>query len=426
MDHYKFPRIEHIDQVKEAIKGREEFIIAERDRHTVVNYMVNSTSTFPRTIKFNEHMVFDNRGESWDDCPNWEWDETAAILRECRGLVFGPKGNVIARRFHKFFNVGEREEVFLEDVDFTRPHVIMDKLDGSMITPIPIYDDNGEYHVRWGTKMGLTAVAFPVEEYVAQHHEYIEMAIDMIESGQTPIFEWCTRKQRIVIDYPKDELRLVAIRDNITGQYMIYEDMFDYARVYGVLIAPKLPDDHISNPQQFVDWVKGLEGIEGFVIRFDDGHMLKVKCDWYCRIHRAKDSILQEKRMVEMLVNEKVDDVKPFLLHDDLKKVEAFESDFTTGLLHTAGNIFGIYNAAYKCHNGDKKDFAIKSDFPGEFSIYKSVIFSLWGSNPTLGDVVDELKKRIRKHLGSQTKVDQARWMWRNHKWVDYIQAQEE
>jgi hypothetical protein len=42
----------------------------------------------------------------------------------------------------------------------------------------------------------------------------------VIDGDMTPIFEWCSRNQRIVVDYPEDMLVLTAVRDNIEGVYI--------------------------------------------------------------------------------------------------------------------------------------------------------------------------------------------------------------
>lgn len=431
MDFYKFPEIRHISQVLEAIQGREEFYVAERDRHTVVNYLVNSNGTFPRVLKVNQDFI--DGDTEWKDCPNFEWDERAAILRECRGIVFGPDGRVIARRLHKFWNVGEREETFLENIDWSQPHVVLEKLDGSMITPIPIwYKEEGPqfgYHVRWGTKMGLTGVAMQVEEWLAsdkdRSEKYNRFAHWMIQSGFTPIFEWCSRKQRIVVDYPRDNLALIAVRHNVTGEYDTVEKLQRYEELLEIPIV-HLVEKRVSNPEKFLNWIKEQEKTEGVVIRFDNGHQLKCKADWYVRIHRAKDSILQEKRVVEMIVSEKCDDVKPFLLKEDLEKLEAFENAVTRGFIETLREILSAYEHWYEVNNGDKKLYALGGAIgrPAE----RSILFSIWGIDPLQADerIAEEMKKRVLKNLGSQTKVDSVRWIWGGAKWADYIQAEDE
>ena len=44
---YEFPLIEKLDDVLSAIEGRSEFVVAEREGFTVVNYIVAMDDTFP-------------------------------------------------------------------------------------------------------------------------------------------------------------------------------------------------------------------------------------------------------------------------------------------------------------------------------------------------------------------------------------------
>ena len=177
----------------------------------------------------------------------------------------------MSRRLHKFFNVNERDETAAHLIDLGRPHVILEKLDGSMITPV--YTEAG---IRWGTKMGLTDGGMGAEVFVAQRPQYQELAEHCREGGQTLIFEWCTRKQRIVVDYPDDRLVLIAIRDNITGEYMAYPYLQFIGQQYDIEVV-KAYAGTTENMQHLIDETRGSEGIEGWIIRFDDGQMLKVK-----------------------------------------------------------------------------------------------------------------------------------------------------
>ncbi len=204
---YKFPVIEHLDDVRPAIEGRDEFIIAERDWGYVVNYMVAMADTFPEVKTAGGSAAMRERETLYK-----------AIRRECRGILFNKDGSIMARRLHKFFNINERDETQFNKIDFNQPHVILEKLDGSMITPV--VTDAG---LRWGTKMGITDVSMGAELFVAGHPEYQELAKWCIDNGKTPIFEWISRKQRIVIDYEEDNLVLIAVRDNVTGEYLPYK-----------------------------------------------------------------------------------------------------------------------------------------------------------------------------------------------------------
>ena len=177
---YTFPYIENITHVLPYIEGRDEFVVSAKDRYTVINYNVSFEDTFPPVKSIGD-----------------------AIRRECRGIIFcNSTGNVIARRYHKFFNLNERPETTLKDMENFGSHVIMEKLDGSMVTPFITNDGV----MRWGTKMGETDVSKPISKFLDDNPRYIEYSKIMISEGYTPIFEWCTRQQRIVLDYPIDRL----------------------------------------------------------------------------------------------------------------------------------------------------------------------------------------------------------------------------
>ena len=86
MFHYQYPWIANISQVLPLIEGRKEFIVAERDYGVIINYIMQTSDTFPEV-------------ETNDD----------AILRECRGIIFDKvTGKITARRLEKFFNYGEK------------------------------------------------------------------------------------------------------------------------------------------------------------------------------------------------------------------------------------------------------------------------------------------------------------------------------
>jgi RNA ligase len=191
---YKFPEIHHIDDVLPHIKNREEFVVAEREFGFVINYMVSMPDTF------------DMSGPD---------DLAGAIRRECRGIKFYPDGNLAARVFHKWFNIGEREETQSHLIDLSMSHFIEEKRDGSMLHPMMV---NG--HIRWMTKMGITEVSEKAEQFINKYKKYNDFAKWCVEKQYTPIFEYTSPNNRIVISYDQDELILLAVRENISGNYI--------------------------------------------------------------------------------------------------------------------------------------------------------------------------------------------------------------
>ncbi len=371
---YEFPVLT-LESVREAIAGRPEFVEANRGDHIIFNYNVAFEDSF--------------------DCP---------IRRECRGLVFSPEGEILARRFHKFFNMNEREETQFQVVSSkiwnNAEHHVLEKLDGSMITPIIL---NGV--VRWGTKMGLTDVAQYVENWIKpKYNKFAEYCADHFV---TPIFEYVGPYNRIVLSYQEENMILLAMRHNISGEYVHYESMNNIAGMFDIPVVKKLV---LS-----LDEVKSQTNMEGIVITFEDGHRVKVKSDWYVQIHKAKDNLLHEKNVISMFVNNELDDVYPHLMFEDRQKIQRFTEDFQTGFQNEHRVIF-LNMRGYKLNEIDRKTFAL-TEAKKYNPFTRSIMFKLWDHHLDQRElqqaIYDNMLHIVKSKLGSQTSVEELRnWFY--------------
>ena len=382
---YTFPIIHNITDVLPHIEGREEFRVMEKDWYTVINYMVGLEETF-------------------------QWDSNdpvgSAVRRECRGLIFDTAtGNLISHPYHKFFNVGEREETQLNKVNLYEPHVVLEKLDGSMIRPIPT---KGGF--RLATKAGITDVAMNAEVFIADKPHYSTFINLCISQETTPIFEWVSRKNRIVVDYPEDNLILTGIRYNDTGCYVEYESMKRSAAHLNIPVVKAVDGLSIQNIQLFVKQVREWDDGEGIVLRFDTGHMVKVKADEYVLRHKSKEAISQEKNVIEVIVNDSVDDLVPLLTSEDATRLKDFQKAFWMSVEDVATDLHDQYQSLNKGET--QKDFAlsVQNEVPKH---QQNFMFSIHRGIP----VKESLVNQITKSLNTQTKVDTARWMWGDLNW---------
>jgi T4 RnlA family RNA ligase len=394
---YQFPRITHIDQVLKAIEGHEEFVIRVNEEHdyTIINYAVNFDDTFPPVT-----------------------DERTAILRECRGVTFRTStGEIISRKYHKFFNLGERPETLPQNIDWSIPYRRFEKLDGSMITPLLI---NGE--VRWATKMGLTDVAKPVDRFTKDKVNYHEFAKYWMSQGWTPIFEWCSREQRIVIDYPDSKLILTAIRENITGEYKTYEEMKEEAEAYDIPLV-YASYEMTGFDQELLEEIRALEGAEGDVWRDINGHARKLKGEWYCQIHKTLEHMTLEKDVIRLIIDEKLDDAKPFLPEDLVAKADEFGMTIFTGLKKLASDLYWEVQADFDNFNGSKKKFAEKN-LQGKDDILNGIKFWMWDRlEEGEAALYEYLVKFVGNKLASQSRVDSVRHLWGGLSWYDLRDA---
>lgn len=364
---YDFPKIQHIDDVLVAIKDSPEFIVAQKDGYQVVNYVVATSDTFP---------------------------EGDSIRRECRGLVFDMEGNLINRRYHKFFNVNEREETLAHRVHLSRPHVILEKLDGSMVSPCVV---NGS--LRWMTKMGITDTSMSAEVFVAQHPQYAEFALRYLSHGMTPIFEWCSNKNRIVLDYAEDRLVLTGLRDTLHGTYLLHDALEALGERYGIDVVKAFPSN--GKIDEVINWIRQSENSEGIVVRFDDGHMVKIKSDWYVRIHKVKSLLENEREVVALVLRNELDDLFPVLPPEDVAKVKAFASDLEV-VLEDLANDISKEIAFCKDEYVTKKDFALEKS-ASYTPLIRSMIFRHFEAPPEAFVVYQELVDTILKHTQTNT-----------------------
>jgi RNA ligase len=382
---YDFPQINNLNDVLPHIDGREEFRVMQKDWYTVVNYAVAFEDTF-------------------------QWDASdpvgSTIRRECRGLIFDTEtGNLISHPYHKFFNAGEKDETQLNKINLYEPHVVLEKLDGSMIRPIPTKEG-----FRLATKAGVTDVAMNAEVFIASDMDYVDLIRGLIEGGVTPIFEWCSRKNRIVVDYPEDQLILTAIRDTVTGLYIPYAEMVEIAEHAGIPVVQAVSGLAVQNIELFVKQVREWDDGEGVVLRFDTGHMVKVKADDYVLRHKSKDSISQEKNVLQTILDDSVDDLVPLLTPEDAQRVEAFQNAFWMALEDVGTEIHDLYKQIDR--GQDQKEYATIA-VPSVLPQYQPFMFKLRKGVP----IRDLLIEQISKSLGSQTKIDQIRWMFGNLNW---------
>lgn len=384
---YDFPEINHIDDVIPHIEDRPEFKVMDKGWYTVINYMVAFEDTFS-LIRERSHY-------------------NMKIRRECRGLIFDNEtGNLVSRPYHKFFNVGERDETQIDKLDLSAAHVVLEKLDGSMIRPIPTPEG-----FRLGTKAGITDVAMNAEVFIGDKPHYGTFIKKCIQKGTTPIFEWCSRKNRIVVDYPKDNLILTGIRYNDTGKYVQYKTMNTYATAWNIPVVKAIAGDE-TDLTKIVDHIRKWDDDEGVVIRFDDGHMVKIKADDYVLRHKSKEQINQEKNVLQVILDDSVDDVVPLLTPDDATRLKAFQNAFWLAVDDLASEMADMYNAGCLMYP-DRKDFATQFVQTKILPIHAPIMYAMKGGKGSRQTIVD----MISKSLTTQTKIDQNRWLFGGLSW---------
>lgn len=382
---YHFPIIHSIRDVEYAIRDDHNFDVKTKNGFIVIDYILSFKDTFPPIQGIND-----------------------AIRRECRGLIFdADSGKIVRRPYHKFFNLGEREETLNPPLSEHLP-TVLEKLDGSMVAPF--FKKDGD-PVLWGTRAGVTEVSEWARMYIVDHRRtmyYESVASLLMTMGYTPIFEWMSPHNRVVLKHEESSLVLTAIRNMTNGQYLSLRNLEKWGRIGNIPVVNRLATSRMNTIRDETD-------IEGIVARFDNGHMLKVKSSWYCRIHKAKDEMRFEKDIIAMLLDGRKDDVYPFLTDDLKKKFDEYETNFWFGMTQTIGHLVEIFKVIGTM---DRKEFALK--LSTKFSKMElSIIYHCWETRDWQS-IRESIIKTIRKKLFREITVNDVRVLWNNNAYWNY------
>ena len=280
------------------------------------------------------------------------WKQSLAI--ECRGITFNTMtGECICRPFHKFFNIGENEHTLPENIPWDTLVSLLEKRDGSMITPILINET-----LYWKTKKSFYSDV--AVEAASNTNKFIErFSAAIIRRGYTPVFEYTSPTCEIVINYGSEpQFVLLAVRDMQTGAYMPYAEMALLAETFNVKCIKAFP---LMTYSELAEQMKTIEDFEGYVLRFDGYGMTqlnKQKSDWYFRMHRVKTD-LRERDVADMCIEETLDDVKSVITAAGLSlaPIEEIENRISLQISDVVVQVKLLLNAALKMDN--RKDVAL-------------------------------------------------------------------
>lgn len=215
-------------------------------------------------------------------------DWNTAVQRECRGLIISAKtGEVISRRFHKFFNVNQNSESREETINFMNAKYF-EKVDGCLVSPV-LFDEK----ITWiSRKVPIDEISkFVSDNYDSKFNVYL---IDWIANGWTPLFEWCPYSRRYgILDHDQTKLILICLRNNKTGEYN-YNIDWEYDKV-------KQFDLNETKWNEVRKWVNE----EGIVIKTKEDKLYKLKSDWYVNMASALKNGGKKNYLIEMVNKEK-------------------------------------------------------------------------------------------------------------------------
>ncbi len=221
----------------------------------------------------------------------------------------------------------------------------------------------------------------------------------MITEGYTPIFEFTSPDNRIVVAYDAPALTVLAIRHMRSGAYLSHSEVDQITQRYGVAGARSFGS--VDDIATFWKDARALEDVEGYVIAFENGHRLKIKADAYVLRHKALAGLAHEKNVLAWIATDAVDDVLPLLSPQAADFVRGYHAQVMAAVSRWETEI-GAYVTQ---HAGlSRKDFAIKTKATFAAPLQAVAFRALDGTPPRRG-----LMEILERASGSDPKVDAIR-----------------
>lgn len=335
------------------------------------------------------YASFSKSGHKWSlNYDQIEAKESDPLAQQCRGLILSANGQsflnqavvvngrlsydhivpgdtqILAYPMNRFFNYGQGAAAV---IDWHDPQLaVLEKLDGTLCIvywdqfisqwcvatrSVPEADllmDNGLFTFR-------TLFEKAVEETVKI--PFSTWLLSLVKDN-TYCFELTTPYNRIVVQYDTCGITLLAVR-NVPSLLETDPNNLAIAKLGGV---PCVRAYTYSSINELVDWVSTLNPMEheGVVVRDSQFRRIKVKNAAYVAYNKVRDVLAtSERNCLELIFQEKEDDVLPFLPEEIAKNLHKIKKGVQ--------RIIKEYDEAYKVvkaeadmiNPGDKKTFAI-------------------------------------------------------------------
>lgn len=324
---------------------------------------------------------------------------------EMRGLsfVFNKDGSLFKRYLllDKFFNMDQTPCSLYSIVkDFKIKNVYV-KEDGSVASFIMLPDGK----VVAKSKASFDSdQAKEIQKIYDSNKKLQKFVTWCLNNDINPVFEYVSPRNRIVIPYKYTDLVLLRVRDNNTGEYLDINEYLDHLN--GITLAVPENDKSLDGLIELKSIVKD---IEGWVVQFENGKMVKVKGDHYCSLHGLlTDSLNRENDIIELILDEKIDDVLAQIPEDDLRRqdidlISKIISDEMINMSNKTDELLLKYK-------GDRKEFAIANIKDPYFNFAIGVVNGK--------DKSEMIKLEIKKH--TKHLMDARKWLDdRGYKKVD-------
>lgn len=134
---------------------------------------------------------------------------------------------------------------------------------------------------------------------------------------------------------------LLNVCENEMGEYILYDDIYK-----DVIFCLYLVEWYEIDSFKWIEEVKNVENIEGYVVVMKDGFYFKIKFDWYVFFYSIKSLLDNLEKLFKIIIDGVLDDFKVMYVDDEYlyRKIEVFEMIYLKYLDWVLFLVFDCYN----------------------------------------------------------------------------------
>lgn len=223
-----------------------------------------------------------------------------------RSAVLSPKGEILSSGWPKFFNLGEKPDLY-PDPSKAKDWSVELKVDGTLV----ICD-----YVNEMFSMRTRGTASYVTQANAQDFEVLPeqypLLVEWLKANPqySVLLELVTPNNVIVIRSDDVQFTLLGVVDKTDGTVGSLALRREIAQHTGLPLPEVFGFDSLED---CVDCVKAWKGKEGVVVAYNKNQSrVKVKGDWYLQLHRIKSELSSENNLIEFYVSAGMPDYQDF------------------------------------------------------------------------------------------------------------------
>jgi len=296
------------------------------------------------------------------------------ITHECRGVIlrFNNGWEYVSRPYSKFFNLQEGNCV-VNDTNWQDNFQIIEKADG---TAIQVWYDNQKDQWRISTLGTITPMHYSERNTDTFDKLFLKtvkvLDYNKLDKKYTYLFELCSFENRIVTQYEKDVVYLIAVREIEYGNYFTDQLVDELALVMmedgSNIKRPVMKfmyELDLHNFDEVKAWVEKESESEtygkfpeGFVVYRGGVPVAKIKNSKYLEAHNISGGNIAHARnaIIEATFVGNIDDIYPTMI-PELQEYADGIRDKVSGLVSEAIHVGELL----RCHGefSSQKDYAL-------------------------------------------------------------------